>query len=97
MVCRYLALVVQAGLRFLPERLLYVVGDLTFMLEVYEARQVACRDRNVPLLACPVGEPHDLVGSSIQRVHRQHVAWRFDRAATHDADRLTTSSNCSSS
>jgi hypothetical protein len=82
--------VTQAGLCFFPKRLVDVVGNLACMLGVYDARQFARRDRNLPVFASSVGEPHDLVCSVVENVHRKCVAGRFYRPLAHhgEADHL---------
>ena len=80
----------QAGLRLLPECLVYVVGDLVVVLGVYNARKLMRRDGNLPMFAYGVGKSHDLVGPSTEGVYHKHVARRLDRDPSRIAVRLIT-------
>ncbi len=76
----------QAGLRLLPECLVYVVGDLVVVLGVYNARKLMRRDGNLPMFAYGVGKSHDLVGPSIEGVYHKHAARRLGRPFTYSGE-----------
>ena len=76
----------QAGLRLLPERPVYAVGDLVVALGVYNARKLMRRDGNLPMFAYGVGKSHDLVSPSIEGVYHKHAARRLDRPFTYSGE-----------
>jgi hypothetical protein len=86
----------QAGLRLLPERPVYVVGDLVVALGVYNARKLMRRDGNLPMFAYGVGKSHDLISPSIEGVYHKHAAGGLIDPSR-IAVSLITSSSCSRS